>query len=175
MTTASKHTSRRRRSAAWGVLLSFVVVSGISGACSSPTEASDQSPSTTVHDMSSMDMGSTTASGDGAGTAGSVRKVECAQHMPGDLLKAEQAMVIFDSQHVCLGYVTVLEGTEVTWHNTDPVEHQVTIVDDNDKKVTAFEVASDGASTYTIDDAGLYRFKVSAIETFVGTIEVQKP
>lgn len=122
-----------------------------------------------MHDMAAMGM-------DGMSTdSGGAPKVQCAQHMPGDLLTAEQAMVIFDSQHVCLAYVTVTAGTGVTWHNEDSVARTVTIVDGNGAEVMSFEVPAGGAVTRSLDVAGVYNYRLSAIETFLGTVEVQEP
>jgi plastocyanin len=112
--------------------------------------------------MTSSTNGSTAASGN----------VQCAQHMPGDLLSASEAMVVFDPEHVCLGYVTVRPGTAITWHNVDSVEHQVRIEDGNGTELMSFSVPGGGAAQRSVDTGGVYRFKVSAIESFVGTIEV---
>ena len=148
------------------------------GACSSDPDgaaaAASSGPVTSiVHDMStmdvgSMDMGSTVSTDSGP-------KVVCAQHMPGDLLTASEAMVIFDAEHVCLAYVTVTAGTAITWHNDDAVARRVSVTDGNDTEITAFDVPAGGAVSRSIDVPGIYRYGVSSIESFVGTLEVQKP
>jgi len=97
----------------------------------------------------------------------------CAQHMPGDLLTADEAVVRFDRQMVCLGYVTVTTDTPVTWTNTDDLEHTVTIVDADDVQVAEFTVAAGESLQRPADTVGITTFTLTAIPSFVGTVEVQ--
>lgn len=97
----------------------------------------------------------------------------CAMHMPGELLSAEEAVVRFTPQMVCLGYVTVLPDTPITWINADTADHEVTILDDGGKELNRFGVAAGESTTTPAAATGIYRYKVTAIETFTGTIEVQ--
>jgi plastocyanin len=148
------------------VLAAAVLVPALAGACSAAAQEATSTTTTAkaaAHDMSDMSM---PTSGSG--------KVECAQHMPGDLLTADEAMVIFDAEHVCLGYVTVVVGTAVTWHNSDDVERRVIVEDGNGTALMTFDIAPKGTAQRALKVAGVYHFRTSAIETFVGTIEVQK-
>ena len=100
-------------------------------------------------------------------------KVTCAQHMPGDVLTAAEATVEFDRERVCLAYVTVLRGTEVSWHNTDTVDHTLTILDSSGAQVVSLPVAAGDSVRRPFPDVGIFQFKVSAITSFVGTVEVK--
>lgn len=167
---------------AGSVLLLVSVVAGCSSsddadstaASRSTTSTASSSPSTAA-DPGSMDMGSSGADSAGVVTddTGAAPKVECAQHMPGDLLSAQDAIVFFDSQHVCLAYVTVLAGTTITWRNTDGEDHEVVVVDDEEQEFDRFTVPGGGVATSTAPATGVYRYRLTAIESFVGTIEVQ--
>ena len=148
----------------------LVAVPFAAGACSSAVNdsASVAKVTTTaaMHDMADM------AGMPGMGTTAS-GKVDCAQHMPGDRLTAEEAMVIFDAEHVCLGYVTVAAGTAITWHNADDVERRVIVEDGNGTALMTFDILPGGATQRALKVPGVYRYRVSAIESFVGSIEVQ--
>lgn len=160
-----------------GLVLVAVCTVFVAGACASAATpdtragaAAVTNTSTTLMDMGSMDMAPMSTTG--SSTAGS-GNVQCAQHMPGDVLSAAEAMVIFDTEHVCLGYVTVRAGTAITWHNADAVERRVSVEDGNGTVLMSFSVPGGGAAQRSVATAGVYRYKVSAIESFVGTIEVQ--
>ena len=88
------------------------------------------------------------------GSASASGQVECAQHMPGDLLTADEAMVIFDAEHVCLGYVTVLAGTAITWHNADTVERRVIVRDDAGAELMTFDIPAAGTAVRALNSAG---------------------
>lgn len=98
---------------------------------------------------------------------------DCPQRMPGDLLTAEEARVRFNTQMVCLGYVTVVPGTIISWINDDVADHTVTLLDDEGNELNHFEVAAGRTVTTPAAGTGVYRFKTTAIESFTGTIEVQ--
>ena len=127
------------------------------------TAASTSTTTTTTADTTSPEAMSPDATGLGG----------CAMHMPGELLSAEEAVVRFDPQMVCLGYVTVLPGTPITWINADTADHEVAILDDEGKELNRFGVAAGESTTTPAAATGIYRYKVTAIETFTGTIEVQ--
>jgi plastocyanin len=152
------------RAAAGRIVAAMAFPLVVGAGCTATTAGSDAPhPSTTVHEM---------AGSRGAAGLDGLEKVECAQHMPGDLLTAAEAMVMFDPQHVCLGYVTVRPGTPVMFHNTDTAAHRVTILGGGDVQIAAFDVAGGSAVSRSLTTAGIYRFRLSAIESFVGTIEV---
>lgn len=162
---------RCRRAAA--VIAALALAPAAITACSSETSKGRNSkelgPETTlVMDHS----GSTAAPTKAAADAG---MGDCPQRMPGELLTAEESVVRFSPQMVCLGYLTITVGTPIAWTNLDSVEHTVTITDDKDATVDTFTVAA-GAEHRTTSPPtpGIYRFRTTAIESFVGTIEVQK-
>ncbi|MFN8052610.1 MAG: hypothetical protein U0Q22_14280 [Acidimicrobiales bacterium] len=146
--------------------VTLLLAAVVAGGCSSAPDAATGPTTTSIMDMTDMpgmDM-STVTGADG--------KVVCAQHMPGDVLTAEQAMVIFDKEHVCLGYATIKEGTPITWHNADTATQYVTVTDEKGAEVMHFDVDPGGSASRLVKPAGVYRYKVTAIESFVGTIEV---
>lgn len=98
---------------------------------------------------------------------------DCEMHLPGEVLGEAQAMVVFDRESVCLGYVTVVAGTRVSWHNADTVAHSVTVVDDDGAELGALDVGPGEMSGFRTTDSGVLRFRLSALPSFVGTIEVQ--
>lgn len=98
---------------------------------------------------------------------------ECPQRMPGDLLAEDEAVVRFSPQAVCLGYLTVNEGTPIQWTNLDSASHTVSIVDDDEQPVESFEVAPGATHVSSTPAVGIYRFRTTAIESFTGSIEVQ--
>lgn len=100
-------------------------------------------------------------------------KVTCAQHMPGDVLTAAEATVEFDRERVCLAYVTVLTGTVVSWHNTDSIDHTLKVLDASGAEVTSLNVAAGGVVHRPFTTAGIFQFQLSAIASFVGTVEVK--
>lgn len=100
--------------------------------------------------------------------------VKCTMRMPGELLQPHEAVVVFDREHVCLGYVTVTAGTPVMWRNTDVVDHTVTIVDSDGRQVRTFGVpAGELTTTKPMGEAGVFRYELSALPEFTGTIEAQ--
>ena len=105
--------------------------------------------------------------------AGAAGLGDCAQHMPGEVLTAADAVERFDTQMVCLGYVTVTPGTAITWTNRDTAAHDVTILDDEDRRINGFTVGAGESVTTPAAAVGVYRFRTTAIDSFVGTIEVQ--
>jgi hypothetical protein len=145
------------------------------GGCSSAANGSEGEADTSsgMHDMAGM-TGMTGMPGmSDPASSTETGKVNCAQHMPGDVLTAEEAMVIFDTEHVCLGYVTVAQGTAITWHNTDDLEQRVIVEDENGTELMTFDIVPGGATQRALKDVGVYRYRLSAIAAFVGTIEVQ--
>lgn len=101
--------------------------------------------------------------------------VKCVMHMPGDLLSATDAVVVFDREHVCLGYVTVLADTPIMWQNADELDHTVTITDEDGNVVHRIDVPAGASVTGSVGTEGIYFFKLTAIDSFTGTIEVQVP
>jgi len=159
-------TGSRRKA---GVLAVLVIVSmGGLAACSSSSD-------TTTHSlvigtaMTPAEMGrsgSSTVAPDG---------VTCPQYMPTDILSAEQAVVEFDRGRVCLAYVTVRPATPVSWHNTDDIEHRVTLQTESGGEVAQLVVPAGGTVQKSLPDAGIYRFKLSSTPSFTGTVEVKAP
>ena len=151
------------------LLAALVIVSmGGLAACSSSSDTTTH-PLVIGTGMTPAEMGrsgSSSVAPDGAA---------CAQHMPADILSAEQAVVEFDRGRVCLAYVTVRPGTPVSWHNTDDIGHQVTLQTESGGEVAKLVVPAGGTIQKSLPDAGIYRFKLSSTPSFTGTVEVKAP
>ena len=143
------------------------------GACGSGSEEADGSattvaePATTAADPFDHESHPSKLSSES-------ETLQCDMHMPGDLLTAEQALVTFDAQHVCLGYVTVTEGTPVRWRNDDAAAWEVQLLTDDAVVIDTVAIGPGETIEHTFDTAGVYRFTYSAIDAFTGTVEVQK-
>ena len=170
----------RHRIAVLVAAATVLSMGGLTACSSAPDRSSTTStttaPTTTAADgMTPEQMAGMVPSGEGstATIAPGPGKVTCAQHMPGDVLTAAEATVEFDRERVCLAYVTVLTGTEVSWHNTDTVDHTLTILDSSGAQVVSLPVAAGDSVRRPFPDVGIFQFKVSAITSFVGTVEVK--
>lgn len=100
---------------------------------------------------------------------------KCVSHMPGELLTAAEAIVTFDKQRVCRGYVTVGPTTNVSWSNNDSARHKVTVTNlERTETIYETDVEPDQVVFRTFP-IGIYLYKVDALPSFTGTIEVVDP
>lgn len=161
-----------RRLALAATLASTLVL----GACGDTGSEDAAVTTTTASSGEEATTNSTSSDGSDHGVMSSESDaLQCEMHMPGDLLTAEQAHVIMDTEHVCLGYVTVTTETPVTFNNTDTEPRTVTVFDDAGTELESFEIPAGGAVVRTFDTVGVFRFSYSGIEIFTGTVEVQAP
>ena len=163
------------------VVLAVAITAGsavLAGCTSSSVAASDAASGTDVAETRVEGAGTSR----GGAASGSMSHegvsswdsgAKCAMHMPGDLLEPHEAVVVFDREHVCLAYVTVTDDTPVMWRNTDTVDHEVVVRDDDVVVRTIAVPAGELATTPGLDVAGFYEFDLSAIDEFTGVIEVQ--
>lgn len=145
------------------------------GACGSGSEEAGDLATTTVAEVAATAPDAFDHDSHPSKLSSESETLQCDMHMPGDLLTAEQALVTFDAQHVCLGYVTVTEGTPVRWRNDDAAAWELQLLTDDAVVIDTLAIGSGETIEHTFDEAGIYRFTYSAIEAFTGTVEVQKP
>jgi hypothetical protein len=102
----------------------------------------------------------------------------CADVEPGVVVDDTLAIVRFDPEKVCPGWVTVERGTPVTFVNDDVVERTVVVTASQlpDSAQIARIVLPAGAIR-TLDTAGVARmgFATDALPGFRGTVEVIDP
>lgn len=118
----------------------------------------------------------------GMGDGGAAAPGDCPSRMPGEALTAEEAVVLFNIERICPAYVTIELGTPVTWTNDGAIAADV--------RVTEYQTSTPGAPPTTIvehrvdpgdswvwtpDTAGMLGFRISTVDAFVGTIEIQIP
>jgi plastocyanin len=149
-----------------GVLsaLALVALVGRAGSSNDGTPAARQSQPAAVTSV-------TPGSHLGHGTSDAAG--ECASRMPGDVLTAAEAVVRFSAQRVCLGYVTVAPGTEVSWQNAGDQPGTVTVT--TPTPVTSPAVAPGDTWTHRFDDRGVFSYRIDVLPAFVGTVEVVSP
>jgi hypothetical protein len=102
----------------------------------------------------------------------------CESHPPGVVLSREQAIVQFDPERVCPGYVTVVVGTPVSFVNQGDTAASITVTETATTGVlgaTLLDVSVGPGEyvEYTPDAAGFLAFSSDALPSFRGTVEVQ--
>lgn len=94
--------------------------------------------------------------------------------MPGDILSAEDAIVRFSPGMVCPGYVTVNPGTPVGFLNLSDKPETVKLAPEANGTPVWTATLDPGASKeFPTEDLGVLYYQVSAISSFVGTVEVK--
>lgn len=101
----------------------------------------------------------------------------CISHTPGAVMNEASAHVFIDKNRVCPGYVTVVEGTAITFHNTGTTPLTLAVAKGytaTEKPVTSLTIAAGATAQYRPKTpiAALYFFP-SVIPSFRGTIEVR--
>jgi plastocyanin len=102
----------------------------------------------------------------------------CADVEPGVVVDAPLAVVRFDPEKVCPGWVTVERGTTVTFANDDVVERTVVVTADQlpDSVEIARIVVPPGAiGSLETPDLARMGFSTDALPGFRGTVEVVDP
>lgn len=171
---ASRSGSRRPLAGSLALAVLLVAAGGLSGCSkddgSSSTTSTTRAPATTIDPLRDPD-------GAFGGSHGSVPDSWCDSKPPGIPVPAAEAIVKFDRQQVCPGYVTVALGTEVTWRNLDSIPHVVTITTSvsSDEVVDQATVAAGGEWKRPFGEAGAFGYRTDAIPSMRGTVEVQGP
>jgi plastocyanin len=99
----------------------------------------------------------------------------CESVEPGAVVDAALAVISFDDQGVCPGWVTVVRGTQVTFRNADDTAHTVTVTETqvpDAAEVARFEVAPGASQPFDTLAVGRMGFATDALPGFRGTIEV---
>lgn len=174
--SAGPSRARARRLTAGAGLVVLLGASVGLVACSKDDAATTTASSTTRAPGTTIDP---LRDPDGAfgGNHGTVPENWCDSKAPGVPVPAAEAVVKFDRQQVCPGYVTVALGTEVTWRNLDSIPHVVTITTSvgSDEVVDQATVAAGSEWKRTFDTAGSFGYRTDAIPSMRGTVEVQGP
>lgn len=162
MGCSNSSTNQGRSSQGAAATTSVTTNSGASG-----TNGSDPQSTTT---MFGMGPGSAEAPGD------------CPSRMPGETLSAEEAVVKVNTERICPAYVTVAQGTPVTWHNDGNRDATVTVTEytasapGQPLAVLVENTVSPGREwAWTPPEATMFAFRIDIVPAFMGTIEVQGP
>ena len=117
----------------------------------------------------------TASQGTPTGAAG---RAVCGEIEPGVVVDRTQAVVYFDTQSVCPGWVTVAQGTQVTFTNdgSAPATVVVTATQLPDSaEVARFTIPAGASQPLDTPDMGMMGFSTDALPGFRGTIEVVGP
>jgi hypothetical protein len=151
-----------------GALLALGALGSLAG-CSGSGGDSAKGPATISPETS------TTASGSATGAAG---RAVCGEIEPGVVVGESQAIVYFDPQGVCPGWVTVTQGTPVTFANDGlaPSTVVVTVTQmPGSDEVARFTIPAGGSQPLDTPDVATMAFTTDALPGFRGTVEVVGP
>lgn len=142
------------------------------GACSS-TDDTVTSASTSSTATAAASAG--TAAPDGTGVSDPLG--ECPHRYPGEILTAEEATVRFSPARICPGYVTVALGTEVTFVNIGADASTVSLWNGisapaADPTIVTETIEPGDRWAWTPPAEGVFTYRIDAIPSFNGTIEV---
>jgi plastocyanin len=101
---------------------------------------------------------------------------DCDAKPPGEIMSEDEAVIYFDAESVCPGYVTVTLGTSVTWRNTGDAAFQVVVRADPvpDAPVyTEQTIQPGGEWQYEFIEPDQYSWRTDAIDEFVGSVDVR--
>lgn len=102
----------------------------------------------------------------------------CDGAIPGEVVDSSKAVIFFDPESVCPGWVTVEQGTPVTFTNRGSAEYTVvanaTQLPDS-AEVARFTVPAGGSQPLDTRDVGMMGFSTTALPGFRGTVEVVAP
>jgi hypothetical protein len=145
-------------------LLLLVVLAG----CSGSGGDSAKGPATIAPET-------TTTQGRATGAAG---RATCGEIEPGVVVDRTQAVVYFDKESVCPGWVTVEQGTQVTFTNDGSTPSTVVVTATqlpDSAEVARFTIPAGGSQPLDTLDVGMMGFSTDALPGFRGTIEVVGP
>lgn len=160
----------------------LVAMSATASACASNKSDSQPTETSQPAGNTAPDGSQTTTTMFGMGPGGEASEGDCPSRMPGEPLTAQEAVVKFNVERICPAYVTIELGTPVTWTNDGDTTATV--------KVTAYQAPAPGAPlpvveehvvdpggqwVWSPEEAGMLGFRISTVDAFVGTIEVQIP
>ena len=117
----------------------------------------------------------TSTQGSPTGAAG---RATCGEIEPGVVVDRTQAVVSFDRESVCPGWVTVAQGTQVTFANdgSAPATVVVTATQLPDSaEVARFTAPAGGSQPLDTTEVATMGFSTDALPGFRGTVEVVGP
>jgi len=162
------HRRPSPRSGAAAAAVAVLLVLGVLGGCSASGGDSAKGPATISPET-------TASQGTPSGAAG---RAVCGEIEPGVVVDRTQAVVYFDTQSVCPGWVTVAQGTQVTFTNdgSAPATVVVTATQLPDSaEVARFTIPAGASQPLDTPDMGMMGFSTDALPGFRGTIEVVGP
>lgn len=114
----------------------------------------------------------TAASASPTGAAG---RAGCGEVEPGVVVDSNQAVVYFDSESVCPGWVTVTQGTQVTFANDDTAPFTVVVTATqlpDSAEIARFTIPAGARQPFDTLDVATMGFSTDALPGFRGTVEV---
>jgi plastocyanin len=111
-------------------------------------------------------------------TTSVVSITSCADVEPGIVVDRTLAVIHFDREKVCPGWVTVEQGTQVTFLNDDSVEHTVVVTATqlpDSAELARFTIAAGATQPFDTLDPARMGYATDALPGFRGTIEVVEP
>lgn len=178
--TRTVFTTRRRRARQAMTAASVLLLPFASAACASSSDPPDPpdppDPAATEAAKPNTAPG-WTATNDPTGVV-LPGPLTCESHPPGVVLSREQAIVQFDPERVCPGYITVLVGTPVSFVNQGDASATVTVAETattGELGATLLDVTVRPGDyvEYTPVATGFLSFATDALPSFRGTVEVQ--
>lgn len=124
-------------------------------------------------DPESTRVETTTTSTPGRPTSGAAG--DCPMRMPDELVPEIEAVVRFDVDRICPGYLRVAPGTTIRILNESDkaVDFSVEFGEASPGRPVFDESIPAGSeATVTVDDPGFYRYRTDLIPSFVGTFDV---
>lgn len=121
------------------------------------------------------DSGRTTTTSTVAGRRTAGAAGDCPMRMPDELVPEIEAVVRFDVDRICPGYLKVAPGTNIRVRNEsdEAADFRVEFGEATPGTVVTDEqIPAQGEVTVTVDSPGYYRYYTSVIPSFVGTFEV---
>jgi hypothetical protein len=102
----------------------------------------------------------------------------CESVEPGIVVDSSKAIVYFDTESVCPGWVTVEQGTPVTFTNRGSAEYTVVVTATqlpDSAEVARFTIPAGGSQPLDTRDVAMMGFSTNALPGFRGTVEVVAP
>lgn len=111
-------------------------------------------------------------------TVGSDGTFSCDSVEPGIVVDRTKAVVHFDTESMCPGWVTVEQGTQVTFANDGSAPYTVVVTATQlpgSAEVARFTIPAGGTQPLDTLDVGMMGFSTDALPGFRGTVEVVGP
>jgi hypothetical protein len=161
---ASRSSSRTAWRRAVMVVASLALLATVAGCSGSGGDKAGTNPTISPE--------TTTAEGSPTGPAG---RASCGEIEPGVVVDRSQATIYFDTESVCPGWVTVSQGTQVTFTNDGAATATVVVTATqlpDSAEVARFTIPAGGSQPLDTLDVATMGFSTDALPGFRGTVEV---